>query len=204
MMRIVNIEEIEELLLVLPTLVQQQKLHSVDFALNVAAWLNSLEKVFVANHLYQAGSITTLRSGLVATEQGQVPAGLEFRGRPTRSRVLNAVAAQALQRATEVASNLIAENRLRFVEAERVVQQIVAVAVSRGLITTREDGVNTTQYLQMLRRSLITSNDLEGAFVHLEGLVGPHDALILFDRAITLYFEATSPAIHSESFPSSR
>ncbi len=184
MLRIVHIDEIQDLLLLLPNLVQQQERRSTDFAPNAGAWLKSLEKVLAANRLYQAGNIATLRGGLVAAEQGQAPAGLEFRGRPSRSRVLNATASQALQRAAEVASTLIAENRPRLAEAERVAQQIVAAALSRGLITAREEEVSNTQYLRMLRRSLVKSGDLESAVVHLEGLVGPHDALTLLDRAL--------------------
>src|SRR3989442_310387 len=181
MLRIMQVEEFADLLLLLPDLVQQQERRSTDFAPNAVAWLNSLEKVFAASRLYQAGSIAMLRSGLVAAEHGQVSAGLQFRGRPSRSRILNAVASQALQRAADMASTLIAENRPRLAEAERVAQQIVAAALSRGLITGRAEGVSNTQYLRTLRRNLVTSVDLESAVVHLEGLVGPYDALILFD-----------------------
>lgn len=203
MLRIMHIEDIADLLLMLPDLVQQQERRSTDFAQNAGAWLNSLEKVFAASRLYQAGTIATLRSALVAAERGHVPAGLEFRGRPSRSRVLDAVALHALQRAAEVASSLIAENQVRLAEAERVAQQTVAAALSRGLISAREDGMSNTDYLRMLRRSLATSVDLESAVVHLEGLVGPHDALILLDRALTPHFVAASLAGRSGAFPSS-
>jgi hypothetical protein len=184
MLRITQIEEIEGFLLLLPDLVRQQERRSTGFTPNAAAWLSSLEKVFVANRLYQAGNIATLRSGLVAAEQGQVPPGLQFRGRPNRTRVTFAVAWQALQRAAEIASTLVAESRPRLAEAERVAQQIVSAALSRGVITAREEGVNHTQYLQILRSSLVASGDLENAIIHLEGLVGPHDALILLDRSL--------------------
>lgn len=194
MLRIMHVEEIADLLLLLPDLVQQQERRSTDFVPNAGAWLNSLERVFAANRLYQAGSIAMLRSNLVATQHGQGPSGIEFRGRPSRSRLLNAVASQALQRAAEVASTLIAENQPRLAEAERVAQQIVAAALSRGLITAREKEVSNTQYLRMLRRTLVTSGDLEGAVVHLEGLVGPHDALVLFDRALAPHLDVTSLA----------
>lgn len=202
MLRIMQAEEIAGLLLQLPDLVQQQQGRSTDFAPQARAWLNSLEEVFAASRLYQTGSIAMLRSGLVAAEQGQVPAGLQFRGRPTRSRVLNAVASEALQRATNVASTLIAENQPRLAEAERVAQQIVTATVSRGLTTDRAEGVSNTEYLRMLRRKLITSPDLENAVVHLEGLVGPHDALILIDRALPPYLEAISPGVQSVPTPS--
>jgi hypothetical protein len=191
MLRITQVEEFANLLLLLPDLVQQQERRSADFTPRAIAWLNSLEKVFAASRLYQAGSIAMLRSGLVAAEQGQVPAGLQFRGRPTRSRVLNTVAWQALQRAADMASTLIAENQPRLAEAERVAQQIIAAALSRGLIAGRAQGVSNTEYLRMLRRNLVTSVDLESAVVHLEGLVGPYDALICIDRALAPHLPST-------------
>ncbi len=192
MLRIMHVEEIADHLLLLPDLVQQQERRSTDFAPNTDAWLKSLERVFSANRLYQTGNIAALRSSLVAVEQGQVPAGLEFRGRLTRSRVMNAMASQALQRAAELTSNLIAENQPRLAEAERVARQIVAAARSRGLVPAREEGVSNIQYLRMFRHSLVTSADLESVVIHLEGLVGPHDTLILFDRALVPYFDANT------------
>ena len=192
MLRLMQIDEISDLLLRLPDLVHQQERRSVDFAQNTRAWLSSLEKAFIANRLHQAGSIAMLRTGLVAAEQGQLPAGYEFRGRPTRLRVLNVVASQALQRATEIASVVITENQARIAEAERVARQIVAVAVSRKLILERAETVDNTQYLQMLRRGMVTNADLESAVAHLEGLVGPQDALILLDRALAAYLDVTT------------
>jgi hypothetical protein len=190
MLNIVQIEEIEHLLLQMPGLVEQQEQRSINFEQNASAWLKSVEGKFTANRLYQAGYIATLRSSLIAAEQGLIPAGFEFRNRPGRSKLLHAVASQALQHAAEVASNLITENRVRISEAERTAQQIVAAAFSRGLIPVRDEGMTNTQYLQMLRRSFATVSDLENAFAHLEGLVGPNDALILFDRALAPYFPA--------------
>lgn len=184
MLRIMQAEGIAELLLSLPDLVRQQELRHADFALNTTAWLKSLETLLAGSRIFQAGSIAMLRSSLVAAEQGQVPSGIEFRGRPTRSRVLNAVAWQALQRAAEVASSLMAENQPRFSEATRIAQQIISAALSRGLVPPTEKGMSNTQYLRMLRGILITHTDLESAAVHLEGLVGSQDALVLLDRAL--------------------
>jgi hypothetical protein len=197
MLRIMHIEEIEGLLRQLPELVNQQQQRSTGFLANVGSWLNSLEQVFTANRLYQAGNIAMLRSSLIAAEQGQLPAGLQFRARPSRSRIMNAVATQAVQRAAEVAATLIAENRPRLEEAERVARQIVAAALSRGLIAARPREVNNTHYLRMLRRSLATSSDLESAVAHLEGLVGPHDALVLIDRALTPHLEVSPMVAHA-------
>ncbi len=118
MLRIVHIEEIEGLLLLLPDLVEQQKRRSPDFPRNADRWLSSLEQTFTSNRMYQVGVIAGLRSGLQAAVQGQVPAGIDFRGRPTRSKVASAVASQALGRAAETASSVIEQHRPRLAEAD--------------------------------------------------------------------------------------
>ena len=125
-----------------------------------------------------------LRSGLVSAEQGQPPQGFQIRGPAHRSRVVNAVALHALQRAADIAAALVADNEQRFAEAERVARQIVAAVRSRSLVPIRDPRVTNTQYLREFRRSLAANPELESAVVHLEGLVGPHDALVFFDRAL--------------------
>jgi hypothetical protein len=168
----------------LPDLIRQQERRSPDFARNADEWLNALEAIFASNRLHEAGIIAALRSGLVSVSQGQVPAGLEFRGRPTRSRIVNAAASQALQRAAEIASHIIAQNQSRISEGERVARNIAAVSISRGLIPSLDVNISNSEYLRGLRVSLAAHNDLESVAVHLESLVGPHDALVLIDRAL--------------------
>lgn len=184
MLRIVHVEEIEGLVLQLPGLVQQQASRSGQFASSVGTWLRMLEEALVANRLYQAGYIATLRSELVAVAQGHVPPGLQLRGHPTRSRILSAAASQALQRASKAASDLIAEHRPRIAEAERIAQQIIAAGIGRDLIPGRGRGATNTEYLQMLLDSLRTSADLAAALLHLDGMIGRHDALVVLDRAL--------------------
>ncbi len=186
MLRIASVEEIEALLLELPDLVRLQQDRSARFPERTSAWLVGLEDAFVANRLPQAGAIAALRSGLVAADQGLQPAGLEFRGRPTRSRMVVALASQAIQRAVAVAAPVVDENRPRLAEAERVAQQIVAAARARASIPAQARGTANADYLRVVRRSLTASEDLENAMVHLEGLVGAYDALILLDRALAM------------------
>lgn len=173
------------MLLLLPQLVRQQEDRSGMFVENSAAWLAELERIFTDNKLYQSASIAMLRSSIVAARQGQIPSGIAFKGLPSRSRIRSAVAAQAIQKAAEVASSIIAENQRRFAEAEAIAQQLVAVAIPRGLVLPRSPGMSNTEYLADLRMRLM-KGDLENAVLHLEGLVGPNDTLILLDRALAL------------------
>jgi hypothetical protein len=184
-LRIVNLEEIEGLLLALPEIVKVQEAGG-DFPARVATWLQQLETVLAANRLFQAGSIAALRSAAAAAANGSVPVGLQMRGTPTHRRFVFMVASHLLQRACDIASAVVAESKPRLADGERVAQQLVAVADSRGLIMPREDGVDNTQYLRALRRGLAASQDLASAVAHLDGLVGAHDTLVLLDRAIAV------------------
>ena len=170
MLRLMHLEEIGELL--------------SSFPEQVAGWLAALEKAFAASRLYQAGTIATLRGSLLTAERGELPAGISFRGKPTRSKILTAVASRAMAQGAEVAWSIIAEHRPALADAERVARQLAAAVTARGLIVPRVPGIGNTDYLRMIRRRIAGAGDLENAFVHLEGLVGPHDALVLFDRAL--------------------
>jgi hypothetical protein len=187
MLRITQLEHIESLLLELPALVQQQEQRNPEFAGRVQAWLARLEEGFSMNRLHQAGLIATLRSALLAAERGQVPSDVQFRGRPTRSRVLGAVAARCLRQAAELASTLLQENRARLEEAERVCRQLVAAAVARGLVAARTLAQGNTEFLRGVRQAIGMTAELSAAAVHVEGLVGPHDMLILIDRALSMH-----------------
>lgn len=185
MLHIVHLEEIEALLLDSLALVEHQDQRSPEFSPRVRDWLTRLETVLMANRLYQAGSVAAIRSSLIAAEHGHVPGELKFRGRPTRSRVLSVVASQCMQQAVSLANALVAEHRARISEAERITRQIVTTAAARGLLSYDAAEQGTTQYLRSVRQILATSSDLETAASHVEGLVGPHDLLVLLDRALT-------------------
>lgn len=183
MLRLLQVEEMERLLLELPALVRLQERRSTEFPPRAAAWLASLEEALSANRLYQAGLVAGIRSNLTLADQGQIPGGLEYRGRPTRTRVMASAASEAVQRSAEVVVSVIGENRPRIGEAERVAQQIIAAIRSHGL-PPRPEGMANETYLRMLRLTLSKNAELENVLVHLEGLVGPQDALVLLDRAI--------------------
>ncbi len=186
MLRTLQVEEIARLLLLLPDLVEQQQRGSTTFASNATEWLKSLEQLLLANRLHQAGTIAMLRADLVLAEHGDARGAQPVGSRPSRFRLVSAAAVEALRRASDIASALITENQPRLAEADRVAQQIAAIAVSRGLVPARPTTTSNTQYLHMTRWTL-ASSDLENALTVLDGLVGPHDALIFLDRALAPY-----------------
>lgn len=191
MLRITQLEEISNLLLALPELVERQQRPAAEFAAAVNSWLLALEGVFIALRMHQAGTVAVLRSVCLSADYGQIPQGLTFREPPTRSRLTQAVAAHALQQGSELASAVVASNQPRTSEAQRVAQQVAATAFSRNILAPQPEGNASEHYLRAIRRDLAAMEDLEVAMVHIEGLVGPTDALICLDRALEPYLGAT-------------
>lgn len=197
MLRLLNLEEIEGALLQVPSLVHGQKQRSPDFASSVIKWLEQVEQVLSANRIAKAGAIAALRSELLSVERNQAPA-VQFRGKPTKAQMLAAAASQSLQKAADVVSNLIDHHRPRFVEAERIAHQVVAAARARRLLANASaDEGDRTGSLRALHQRLRQDGDLAAATVHLEGLVGAHDLLILLDRADNPTDSASAPSKES-------
>lgn len=181
-----HVEAMSDHLLQVREFALQEVRGSDDFAQNVLRWLGQLEELLAGCRLAQAGTIAMLRGSVMAAGRGEIPQGISVRGRATRSKALAAVSRNALQRATDLVSTLIAENQPRLSEAERVAAQVIAAALSLGLVATRKEDSSNTDYLKSIRRALGSHNALESAVIHLDGLVGVHDALVLLDRALAL------------------
>ena len=192
MLRVHQLEEISGLMLRLPALVHEQETRAAAFIDHTNEWLLALEKALSSCRLHQAGSVAMLRSDIAATLRGQTPASVQLRGRETRSRLRNAAAAQALQGAAAIASAIVAENQPRVAEAERVAQQIVAVAIARGGILDRHVGLTNGEYLREIRKTLMAHVELQNAAMHLDGLVGPYDSLVLIDRVLAPHLSIAS------------
>ena len=187
MLRVLNIEEIEGLLILVPELAREQETSSDTFPKSVASWLTRLETVLAANRLYQAGTVAALRSAAAAATIGSIPEGMQVRGTPTRRKLDVMVASHVLQRACKIASDVLTDNRPRLADAEKVAHQIVAAARSRNLLVPKVSGFDNTQYLRQLVRGFVAQPDLENAMSHLESLVGPSDKLVFLDRALGHY-----------------
>jgi len=184
-LRIIHVEEIQQLLLEANTVVQLQAERSFEFPNRVVAWLTQAEQVLSSRGLFQAGTLAVLRSEIISAQHGRVPPDLAFRGGVTRNKIRTAVAAQALQRAVEVVTAIVAENQPRFKLAEERMQQLVALALAGGLIRAHDQNVSRTDYLLDIRRRVLASS-YGDAVIALDSLVGPNDMLVMLDRALGL------------------
>lgn len=185
MLRITNLEEIQRLLLRIQYLVDIQERRDSDFVCEVKEWLSKLEKVLDNNRMPVAGNVAALRGLLISAERGVIPAGVEFQGRSTKRKILDAAASYVLRQTGDLVSSIIQKDHERIAEAERLIRQLVAIAKAKGLLQERPTGDNFADILKAFWRTLSADPELSPGTVNVEGLIGPNDALIILDRTIT-------------------
>lgn len=185
MLRIVNLEEMQCMLLRIPGLVDLQERRDTDFVQDVKQWLLKLEKVLENNRLPTAGNVAALRAMLISAERGVIPAGVEFHGRATGRKIRDAAAAHVLRHAGDIVSSIIQKDRDRVADAERMTRQLVSLAKAKGLIHELPSGENFTDILKSIWRTLSADPDIAPGTINIEGLVGPQDALVILDRILT-------------------
>jgi hypothetical protein len=184
MLRIVNLEEIEGMLLRIRSLVDLQDQRDPDFVEGVKEWLSGLEKMLESNHMPVAGNVATLRGLLISAERGDLPPGVEFYGRPNRRKIREAAGAYVVRQTGDLVSNVIQKDHERVAEAEVITRQLVALATAKGLIQELPSGKDNNDLLKALWQTLSTDPELSSGTVNVEGLIGPYDALIMLDRTI--------------------
>ena len=184
MLRIVNLEEIQDVLLCIPGLVDLQDQRDPGLVQDVKQWLSKLEKVLDNNRAPVAGNVAALRALLISAERGVVPTGVEFHGRSTRHKIREAAVAYVLQQTGDLISSFIQKDNERVAEAERLVRQLVVLAKAKGLIQELSSGDNFTDMLKAIWQTMSADPELSPGTVNVEGLIGPYDALILLDRTI--------------------
>ena len=184
MLRIVNLEEIQSVLLLVPNLVSLHERRDAGFIAGVKNWLTALEKVLENNRMSAAGSVATLRDVLISAETGVITAGIEFHGRRTKKKVKEATASKVLHEAGDLISNVIRKDSERVTEAERMCRQLVALAMAKGLIRVPSEDRDHTEDLRVLWQALAADTEIGIGTRNMEGLVGPHDVLIVLDRTL--------------------
>lgn len=185
MLRIVNLEEIQNMFLRTSDLVDLNEQRNPNFVHCVKQWLSELEKVLNNNRMPVAGTIATLRGILISAERGNIPAGIEFKGRASGRRIREATASKLIRQAVGLVSNAIQKDGERVKEAERITRQLVSIAKTKGLIREVPSGDNFTDMLKAIWRTMSADQVLSQGIVSVEGLVGPQDALVVLDRTIT-------------------
>lgn len=104
MLRISHAEELTNLALQVPSLVEMQEAESFQFPAAVNEWMKAVEESLTSARSPQTAVVASLRASINAARRGHVPGHIQIHGRPTRSRTIAVVATQALHEATAITS----------------------------------------------------------------------------------------------------
>lgn len=185
MLNIVNLEEIQRMLLLVPSLIQKQEERQTSLNESVKTWLTDSEQILINNRLSVAAEVAVLRGVLISAERGVVPHGMGFAVRTTARKIKEAAAVEVLRKAAEAILQAIAADAARIAEGERLMRQILAVAQRKGISQVPEhSSYNHTELLKAIWRVMTEDPDLGGGAARLEGLVGINDTLLLLDRVL--------------------
>ena len=174
-MQLAILDRIDALRLGVPPIVDLYDNGDPRFEEDVKRWIHDAEGILTMGRLPAVASLAALRGTLIAAEDGTVPAGITFSGRATPRKIRDAIAADVLRRADELMVNATSNAAAQFAEADRLIRQLLPVAIKKGLI-----GSSATASWS----SIETDPDLGAIATHVIGLVGRADALVLLGRAL--------------------
>jgi hypothetical protein len=186
MLHIVQVEEIQQTLMRVPTIVRLLEKAEPGFVEAVKQWMTGLEKQLTDSHLAVVANVSALRTILKSAEMGIVPAGLVPTGRVNPRKVKSAAGALVLRHAVDLTTEALKEPMGRMTEGDQLARRIVAAARRKGLVNADCPLEDHEQMLKSLWCALGADGELGGAATHLSGLVGSYDALILIDRALSV------------------
>ncbi len=185
MLHIVNMEEIQSILLRLPEIVEYHERRDTRFADKAKEWIVQLEQVLSDNKLTVVANVAGLRAILISAEQGILPAGIEISGQRSTRKMRAAVAADVVQKVSALVSDAMASDSKVSAEAFKLVRQLFALAVRKGIIPADPGGALHADWLKAVLKAISEDPELGQGAAQLTGLVGYYDALILLDRSST-------------------
>lgn len=184
MLPLPNVEAIQAQFLELPAILRAYENSDSEFAEQARAWLNRLEVALENNRLPSAGTVAGLRGLIVSAERGAIPPGISFLGTPNLRKLRDAAAADALRRAEETVTNALRSDIVQLDEAARLMRQMVAVALQRGLLTAGRGATTHSEAVNAIWSAFLSDGDLAGGATRVTGLVGAHNALFLLSREL--------------------
>ncbi len=186
MLRIAQLEEIEQLLREASILIEAQRADEVGFPDLTESWVRRLEIILGNNRLSTSGRLAGLRGLLLASGNGTNSINVSFSGKVTRRKLRRAVAADVINKAINVVDSTIHADRTRINEASAIALRLVSQANHEHLLDGKMGNVEHSKYLYRLMSKQESMS--EGISV-LEGQLGKVDSLISIDRALS-YLES--------------
>ena len=195
MIQIVHVDRLEERLRHVPAVVDAQHRRDARFTERLLTWLCRTEEAMTDAHLASVSQVAALRSRLLTALHRSDPVDGQRQGRRKHS---EHVASDVLQRAQQVLTDALEPQLERLREAESIAVRVVAVARAKGVLAQAAAIEDHQQALGFVQAYLCRDPDTAAATVHLTGVLGPIDSLVMLDRALP-DLAATAPREEVES-----
>jgi hypothetical protein len=184
MLRLPNLEELKSLLLDVSPLVDQLEARDPGATAAIRTWLSTIETALTNNRMAEAADVAGLRAQLVMADRGVLDDGLSLHGRSTPLKIREVSASAVVRAAAGRVAAAIGPDLQRFDEAERLTRQIAIAAQVKGLVNSSSSPPATRSEVVAGWARVLADAEVGQGAVHLVSVVGPEDAVLLFERAI--------------------
>lgn len=179
MLNLLYIERIQASLRSVPTLVDSQQRRQHSFPEEVLAWLKETEKVLEQAKVHIVSEVASLRSRLLLTLHRSEE---NDQRRVSNRKRREAIASEVLQAAQQLILHSISHRLDQLQEAETIALRIVSVARAKGIIAQAEKIQPHQEALRFLQQAMSQDSDTAAAMVHLAGILGAFDVLVVLDQ----------------------
>ncbi len=179
MLNIHQVELVQQRLALLPGVVDFQHQRSSAFPEETLRWLKDTELVFENAGLPNISELPILRSRLLSVLHNNTK-DPKF---PSSRKHKEAISTEVLEEAERALNQAIAAKVETIREAEGYASRLVAVAKAKGILDEARKVQPHQEALQYLHGALSRDQDTATALVHLNGLMGQYDVLVVLDRA---------------------
>jgi len=182
-LQLAQIQSIQAQLRKVPALVDAQQARDSRFPALVVTWLRDSEAAMEAARLHAVGKVAAVRSRLLTSLHGGSIEGGERKGR-IRHKQREAEGSMAIAEAQRVMSGAINKRLEQVAEARDIAMRIVAVARVKGYIEKAAGLRGHQASLEFLQQALSADSDTAAALVHMTGILGPVDSLVVLDQSL--------------------
>jgi hypothetical protein len=181
-------EEFDQLLLSVSGVVALLEGHRFSFIDEVRVFISTIEKAAEKYHLPFASEMEILRGKLYVIDelgdfQQRGGGGYNPETRRVYRRNREAFALKRLDEACQLTRNYFAAADASFSESQTLCRQMASIARTKGLIPELTSEGRDTQ-LRTVVSQFTKDQDLCSLSTHVIGLIGIHNTVILFDRAL--------------------
>lgn len=182
MLRVLQLDELEQLLLDASGILRGYEARQGGFEAAAASWLERVEAALLANRLPLASRVAATRAGLAAVRRTKRVSPDSPQTGQMRRADRDALTVDAIRRTLDDVYAEIAPSRARVTDAAVMARHVLAVARHKGVLPDVEPA--DAQGWHLLVQRLEADSDVGAGVVQLHALVGQQDTMIMLSRGM--------------------